>query len=525
MRFERLAHTSDRVRRRGARLAKIEALQTLLAELPRELIRPSVALLSGVLPNGKIGIGMAALRAARPESWAQETRWSVEQVLATFDGIAATKGQGSKQRKLDQLSELLSGATETEGDFLLRLLIGELRQGALEGVMIDALARHTELELERVRRAAMVAGDLSAVAEAVLTRGAAGLEDFQVEVFRPLQPMLAQPAESAAEALEGIDRAAIDLKLDGVRVQIHRRGDEVRIYSRRLNDVTRSVPEVVEAALRWPASSFIADGETYLQGPSGVPLPFQATMSRFGRRTDVEEARRKSPLEVRIFDLLYLEDQDLTERPLAERWRALEALVGDGELVPRRIVDSLEAAEDFFDEALGQGHEGAMVKDLDSDYKAGTRSSGWKKLKTAHTLDLVVLAAEWGSGRRRGKLSNLHLGARSEDGEFVMLGKTFKGLTDRLLEWQTRELLARRLDPSQPDHPVEGSWVVPVRPELVVEIAFNNVQSSSQYPGGMALRFARVKRYRDDKSAEQANTLEDVRAVFAKELETTRGSD
>lgn len=517
MRFERLAQTSDRVRRRGARLAKIDALQSLLAELPGDLIRPAVALLSGVLPNGKIGIGTAALRAARPESWAEEPRWTVGEVLDTFDRIAATKGQGSKQKKLDLLSELLSGATDQEGDFLLRLLVGELRQGALEGVMIDALARHTEIELERVRRAAMVAGDLPAVAEALLTLGADGLADFRVEVFRPLQPMLAQPAESAAEALEGIDRAAIDLKLDGVRVQIHRSEDRVRVYSRRLNDVTRSVPEVVEATLRWPARSFIADGETYLPGPQGIPLPFQATMSRFGRRTNVEKARRKSPLEVRLFDLLFLDDVDLTEKPLAERWRALEGLVGESEMVPHTTVDSVEAAEEFFEAALDQGHEGAMVKDLDSDYKAGTRSSGWKKLKTAHTLDLVVLAAEWGSGRRQGKLSNLHLGARSQDGQFVMLGKTFKGLTDRLLEWQTRELLARRLDPEQPDQPTDGNWVVPVRPELVVEVAFNNVQASSQYPGGMALRFARVKRYRPDKGAEQANTIEDVRSLFERE--------
>ena len=520
MRFELLAQTSDLVRRRGARLAKIEALRELLSELPPALVRPSVSLLAGALPQGRIGVGHASIREAAPGEASREPSLEVREVLDTLDEIKATSGAGSKQRKLELLGDLLRRATATEASFLVRVLIGELRQGALEGVMLDALARHTDIALEKVRRAAMVAGDLPAVAAALLERGEAGLEEFQVTVFRPLQPMLAQPAASPAEAMQGLAEAAIDLKIDGVRVQIHRQRDVVRVYSRRLNDVTASVPEIVERARSFGSSSFILDGETFLEAPGGAPLPFQATMSRFGRKVDVGTARAEAPLQLRVFDLLYEGGEDFTEKPLRERLQALERLVGTEVLVPGRSVRSVEEAEAFLEEALDAGHEGAMVKDLGSEYRAGTRSGGWQKLKTSHTLDLVVLAAEWGSGRRQGLLSNLHLGARAADGSFVMLGKTFKGLTDKLLAWQTERLLALRVDPSTPAEPAPGHWMVPVRPELVVEIAFNNVQASQQYPGGMALRFARVKRYREDKAADEADTIETVRALFDAERGT-----
>ena len=396
MQLEPLALTSERVRERGARLLKIEALRELLEALPPNLSRPCVAMLAGILPSGKIGVGGAALREARPAEFAQTATLSMSDVLGTFSAIAASRGAGSKARKQELLNDLLGRSTEAEGNFLLRLLSGELRQGALEGVMIDALARHTGIDLERVRRAAMLAGDLPEVAEALLDRGEEALQDFRVTVFTPLQPMLAQPAESPEKALAGMKSAAIDLKLDGVRVQIHRRGDDVRIYSRRLNEVTRSVPELVEAARTWNADDFIVDGETFLAGKNGLPLPFQATMSRFSRRVNVAEARASNPLQVSLFDLLFCNGEDFTPQPLRARWATLEKLSA-----PRAEfseVASPSEAKAFLDRALALGHEGAMVKDLDSHYRAGTRSVGWQKLKSSHTLDLVVLAAEWGSG-------------------------------------------------------------------------------------------------------------------------------
>ena len=514
MKFATVAATSERIRKRGARLQKIDALRDLLREIPQEFIRPIVAMLAGVLPSGKLGVGHATVRAAQPSEFSTNASLTLQEVLDAFQEVADASGPGSKQRKLDLLQTLFRQSTNVEADFLFGLLTGELRQGALEGVMIDAVARETGIDLERVRRATMLAGDPALVAKTLLTQGESGLEQFQVCVFTPIQPMLAQPAESPAAAMEGMQRVAIDIKMDGVRVQIHRRDHEVRVYSRQLNDVTASVPELVEEALRWPCNEAIVDGETFVVGLSGAPLPFQVTMSRFGRKVAVTAARTKSPLELRVFDLLYMDARDYTGCPLAERWEALDNLLDPAVRIPARTVHNVAEAKTFLDEALAAGHEGAMIKDLGSEYRAGTRSSGWKKLKTSHTLDLVVLAAEWGSGRRSGKLSNLHLGARATDGQFVMLGKTFKGLTDKLLAWQTRELLARRLDPETADHPTEDSWVVRVRPELVVEIAFNNVQESSHYPGGMALRFARVKRYREDKTPETADTFETVQKIF-----------
>ncbi len=526
MKFELLAGTSDRVRRRGARLQKIAALQELLQQLPQELADSCVSMLAGRLPMGKIGIGGAAIRAAldaRESEESSEGALTVQEVLDTLLQIQATSGAGSKQKKHDLLTGVFSRCGESEASFLARLLFGELRQGALEGVMIDALARHLDIELARVRRAVMLAGSLPDVATALLAEGEPALERFRIEVFRPLQPMLAQPAESPEEAMAGMESAAIDLKLDGVRVQVHKRGSEVRLYSRRLHDVTRSVPELVEEIQLLQVEDLIADGETFLPGRSGAPLPFQVTMGRFGRKVDVDAARAKAQLELRLFDLLYSDGEDFTERPLRDRWAELRRVAPEGLVVPQREIEDAGDADAFFEEALEDGHEGAMIKDLDSPYRAGARSSGWRKLKSSHTLDLVVLAAEWGSGRRQGWLSNLHLGARAQDGSFVMLGKTFKGLTDELLEWQTKELLARRLDPSAPTEPGPGHWVVEVRPELVVEIAFNNVQASQQYPGGMALRFARVKGYRSDKAAAEADTIEAVREVF--EAEQGRAGD
>jgi len=402
--------------------------------------------------------------------------------------------------------ELFERATAAEREFLVRLVMGELRQGALLGVMEDAVARASELPLGEIRRAAMLSGDLEAVAVAALADGRTGLARFSIELFRPIRPMLAQPALDLNDALERLGTAALEHKLDGARVQVHRRGDEVRAYSRPLNDVTAAVPEVVEAVRALPVSEAIFDGEVIALAADGRPLPFQVTMRRFGRTLDVERMRLELPLSTSLFDVLRLDGADLIDAPARERWAKLRERAPGLAVAQRITADPTEAAA-FYDDAIARGHEGVMAKALDAPYEAGGRGSAWLKIKAAHTLDLVVLAAEWGSGRRRGWLSNIHLGAREPGtGGFVMLGKTFKGMADAMLEWQTREFqkLAVR---------TEGH-VVHLRPEIVVEVAFNDVQQSPRYPGGMALRLARVKAYRPDKSPEDADTVETVRALM-----------
>ncbi|MDL1862292.1 ATP-dependent DNA ligase, partial [Betaproteobacteria bacterium PRO7] len=393
-------------------------------------------------------------------------------------------------------------------DFLVRLLVGELRQGALEGVMIEAIAAAAGVALAAVRRAAMFAGDLGAVARAALTEGAAGLARFAIELQRPVQPMLAQPAEDIADALARLGTAALEWKLDGARVQVHKAGDDVRVFTRNLNEVTAAVPEIVEAVRAAPARELILDGEAIALAAGGAPQPFQVTMRRFGRKLDVDALRAELPLAAFFFDVLRRDGDSLVERPARERFAALAEALPSALVVPRLVTSDASAAQAFYAEALARGHEGVMAKALDAPYEAGSRGAAWLKVKRAHTLDLVVLAAEWGHGRRRGWLSNLHLGARDPAANsFVMLGKTFKGLTDELLEWQTRELLAREIG--------RDDYTVYVRPELVVEIAFNDLQASPQYPGGLALRFARVKGYRPDKRADEADTIDAVRAIYA----------
>jgi DNA ligase-1 len=320
--------------------------------------------------------------------------------------------------------------------------------------------------------------------------------------------MLADTSPDADDALERLGVAAFEYKLDGARVQVHKDGEQIEVYTRQLHRVTPAVPEVVAAVAALPARRLVLDGEAIALAPGGRPLPFQITMRRFGRKLDVERLRAELPLSVSFFDVLRVDDDTLIDRPLADRWQALAAADPTGAtLVPRLVTASVEEADAFFSRATASGHEGVMAKGLDAPYSAGRRGKEWLKVKSAHTLDLVVLAAEWGSGRRQGWLSNLHLGARDPDsGGFVMLGKTFKGMTDQTLRWQTDALLARELG--------REGIAVHVRPELVVEIAFNDVQRSPQYPGGVALRFARLKRYRDDKPAGAANTIADVRALL-----------
>ncbi|HYG65772.1 MAG TPA: ATP-dependent DNA ligase [Thermoanaerobaculia bacterium] len=510
MRLFDLVATSQRVSETRARLQKTGALADLLRRLGPEEIDIAVAYLSGHLRQGRIGLGGAVVRNAisgGAGSSAAEPSLTLMEVDATFERIAGVSGAGSTAERGRLLSDLLSRATHEEQDFLVRLIHGELRQGALAGLMAEALAAAAAVPAEEVRRALMLAGELPAVAKAVLTEGRPGLARFHLQLYRPLQPMLAQPAGDVAEALERLGEAALELKLDGARVQVHKAEEGVRVYSRRGNDVTHAVPELVESVQALPARRLLLDGEVIALRPDGTPHPFQITMRRFGRKLDVPQMRGELPLTPFFFDLLHLDGDDLIDRPAGERFAALEEAV-PGLAVPRRVTADPEEADAFFEEALRRGHEGIMAKATDSPYEAGKRGFSWLKVKPAHTLDLVVLAAEWGHGRRKGWLSNLHLGARDpENGAFVMLGKTFKGMTDETLAWQTRKLQELALS--------TDGWTVYVRPELVVEIAFSDVQESPHYPAGMALRFARVKRYRDDKTAAEADTIDTVRKIFA----------
>jgi len=402
-------------------------------------------------------------------------------------------------------------ATDEERDFLVRLIAGELRQGALEGLMLEAIAAAADLPLADLRRAAMFAGGIAAVARAALSEGAAGLARFSIQLMQPVLPMLAQPVEDAAAALAELGRAALEWKLDGARVQVHKAGDEVRVFTRNLNDVTAAVPEIVETVRAARARDLILDGEAIALRADASPHPFQVTMRRFGRKLDVAAMRRELPLSVYFFDCLRRDDEALVDRPGEERFRVLTGALPAGIIIPRAVTADPGTAEAFFADALAHGHEGVMAKSPEAAYEAGRRGSSWLKVKRVRTLDLVVLAAEWGHGRRQGWLSNLHLGARDPGTDaFVMVGKTFKGLTDAMLEWQTRALLEREV--------ARDAWTVYVKPELVVEVAFNEVQASPQYPGGLALRFARVKAYRPDKRPQETDTVESLRKIHAAQL-------
>ncbi len=505
MLLNELVRTSRRVAETRSRRSKTAALAELLRRLPAGEIRSAVSYLAGELPGGKIGVGYAALAAARPAGAAQRPSLTLREVEQALARVAGQSGPGSRGERLRRLHSLLERASREEQEFLMRLLLGELRQGAQEGVMIEAIAAAAGVAASAVRRAWMLAPGPGEMAEAALGGGEAGLQRFGLRLLQPVQPMLAGSAGGVEEALNALGRASLEHKLDGARVQVHRAGTDVRVFSRRLNEVTERVPEVVEVVRALPASRLILDGEALVLDTHGRPAPFQVTMRRFGRRLQVEETKENLPLSVFFFDCLHLEGQDLLDRPLAERLKAMEELLPGGIVVPRLVTASPAEARAFLEGALEQGHEGVMAKSLEAAYEAGRRGGGWLKLKPFHTLDLVVLAAEWGSGRRRGWLSNLHLGAGDGRGGFLMLGKTFKGMTDRMLEWQTGRLLA--LETAREGH------VVRVRPELVVEVSFDGVQDSPQYPGGLALRFARVRRYRPDKAARQASTIEEVRAL------------
>jgi ATP-dependent DNA ligase I len=499
-----VALTSATVAKTASRLGKTEAIASCLSRLSPEEVLVAVAYLAGELPHAPIGVGWAALRELPPP--APAATLLLLDVDAALRQIGAAAGPGSQALRRRLLGELFGRATEAEQRFLVGLLQGELRQGALAGVMVDAVAKAARVPARPVRRALMLSGDLGAVAAAAIAEGEPGLARFGLDLSRPLPPMLAQTAESIEDALGRLGSAAVEWKLDGARIQVHRLADDTRVYTRNLADITARVPELVEAIQQLPVEALVLDGEAIALGDGGRPRPFQVTMSRFGSRLDVEELRRAIPLSAVFFDCLHLGGDDLLDRPARERFAALEAVLRETMRVPRLVTADPAEAGRFLAEALALGHEGVMVKGLDAPYEAGRRGGSWLKVKRALTLDLVVLAAEWGHGRRRGRLSNLHLGARDPvTGGFVMLGKTFKGMTDSLLEWQTERLLELE---TQSD-----GFTVHVRPELVVEIAFDGVQASPRYPGGLALRFARVKGYRPDKRAGDADTIDTVLAI------------
>jgi DNA ligase 1 len=496
----------------ASRLAKIARIAELLsrAKSDPKLVTIVVSWLSGELPQRQIGVGWAALRSLPPA--AVQPSLTVIGVDTILSAIGAVSGKGSQARRAEQVGGLFASATEIEQTFLRRLLTGELRQGALAGVMADAVAAAAQIPAAAVRRAAMLGSDLPAVAAAGLTGGTVALDAFTLRVGRPVGPMLAQTAAGVAEALETLGGTAVfEAKLDGARVQIHRAGDQVTVYTRSLDDVTARLPEVVEATLALPVSELIADGEAIALRSDGRPQPFQVTGSRFGRSVDVAAAHTAQPLSVFFFDILHRDGIDLLDAPTSERTAALDDIVPAQNRVDRLVTSDPAAAGDFLDATLAAGHEGVMAKSLTASYEAGRRGAGWLKVKPVHTLDLVVLAVEWGSGRRRGKLSNIHLGARDPaTGGFTMLGKTFKGMTDAMLDWQTVRFQELAVGPTDG---YTDDYVVRLRPEQVVEVAFDGVQTSSRYPGGLALRFARVLRYRDDKGPDQADTIDTVRAL------------
>lgn len=498
--FHLLADASGAVAGASKRNEKIALLAELIGSVDHDDLAVVVALMLGEQRQGRVGIGWATLRQLEITP-ASEATLTVDDVDELLEEVAATKGRGSAAKRVELLRSVLGRATENELSFLSQVLLGEVRQGALAGVITDAVAVAAAVPKPLVRRAAMLRGDLAATAATALSGGATALEAVTLEPLRAVQPMLAATATSVADAIDELGTASVEWKLDGARIQVHRQGHDVRVFTRNLNDITHRLPDVAELVRTFAADPLVLDGEILGLDADGEPLAFQDTASAVG--TDAPHR----PLRPFFFDVLVADDEVLIDRPLLERRTTLEAVVGDHR-VPAITTDEPGEAQIHLDRALAAGHEGVMVKAAHSRYEAGRRGKTWRKVKPVHTLDLLVLAAEWGHGRRRGWLSNLHLGALDpETLEPVMVGKTFKGMTDAVLTWQTEALLG--LEVSRSDH------VVVVRPELVVEVAVDGVQRSSRYPGGVALRFARLRTYRSDRSSASADTIDTVRALLA----------
>jgi DNA ligase-1 len=507
MLLARLADVSQEVAATSARSRKIAALAELFADTRPEDVALVISYLAGQLPQGRIGIGWSVMKELVPP--AQTPSLTVSDADSALTALAEVAGPGAQAERKRLVRGLMAAATAEEQAFLMRLLMGEVRQGALDAIALEAVAKAASAPAGDVRRAVMVDGSLPRVARALLAEGPPALERFRLRVGTPVQPMLAHTAKSVTEAVQALKAAcAVEEKLDGIRVQVHRSGEDIRVYTRSLDDITDRLPEVTLAAGVMTGDHFILDGEVIALDDAGRPLPFQDIASRVGSRLDVDTARAALPLSPVFFDVLTADGEETLDLPGSERHAVLARLVPEPMRVRRAVVadpasaQQVAAAEEFFADTLRRGHEGVLVKALDAPYVAGRRGRSWLKVKPVHTLDLVVLAAEWGHGRRTGFLSNLHLGARAADGTYVMLGKTFKGLTDQMLRWQTdrlRELAVR-----------DDGFTVTVRPELVVEIAYDGLQRSPRYPAGVTLRFARVLRHRPDKPAQQADTIEQV---------------
>ena len=486
-----MADTSSRSR-------KVAILAELLRRLQPNEVMPAVGFLAGVPRQGRVGVGYSTIYGIE-RAPVEDASLTIDELDRAIAGVQGSTGSGSAARRKQILGELLGRATEQEADFVQRLFTGELRQGALAGLMVDAISKAAGVSGEVARRALMLSGDLTRTAEIAMTAGEEGLRGVGFEIFRPILPMLASTAESVRDAVETYERASVEWKLDGIRIQIHCRGEQVRIYTRNLNDITHALPGIADAVRRLPVRQAVFDGEALWMSEDG-PAAFQDTVSRID-----SEAPPKGIVTF-VFDVLHVDGDDLLDTPLEERAARLEAIAPELK-IPAVLTSDSEEAQAVLDDALRAGHEGVVVKDAASPYSAGRRGKAWRKVKPVRTYDLVVLGAEWGHGRRRGWLSNLHLGARDPaTGAFVMVGKCFKGLTDELLEWQTKELLGRETG--------RQGIAVLARPELVVEIALDGVQSSTRYAGGVALRFARVKRYRPDKNAGEADTIDDLRALL-----------
>ncbi|MFK4145990.1 ATP-dependent DNA ligase [Streptomyces sp. NPDC004065] len=506
MLLARLAQVSREVAATSARSRKIALLAQLFRDADADDVPVVIPYLAGRLPQGRLGVGWKVL--GREVAPAAEATLTVRAVDARLTELGKVSGPGSQAERSGIVGELMGAATEDEQRFLRGLLTGEVRQGALDAIAVEGLAEATGAPPAQVRRAVMLAGSLQTVARALLAEGPAALERFRLTVGRPVLPMLAQSASSVAEAVERLGACAVEEKLDGIRVQVHRDGGSVRVHTRTLDDITARLPEVTAAALELAGDRFVLDGEVISFTADGRPRSFQETAGRVGSRLDVAAAAEAVPVSPVFFDALAVGDRDLLDLPFAERHAELARLVPEPMRVARALVGGpadTRRAEEFLATTLERGHEGVVVKALDAPYSAGRRGASWLKVKPVHTLDLVVLAAEWGHGRRTGRLSNLHLGARTADGGFAMLGKTFKGMTDTLLAWQTGRLRELAVE--------ERGWGVVVRPELVAEIAYDGLQRSSRYPAGVTLRFARLVRYREDKRPEDADTVEQVLAA------------